>query len=94
MHAQGGQMDGINDNIQVKVAVALQPFMDLAVNRLSYLFEDVAFTVGDDFVRAQVPDSRNVREIEREISYALYREKIYADTLPMRTAFLQAVTQS
>jgi hypothetical protein len=31
-------------------------------------------------------------QLRREVFYALYREKIYMETLPMREALVQAVT--
>jgi hypothetical protein len=55
-----------------------------ALVRLQYLYPSYAFqTEGERIVVTGVEPER-LPEMQREITYALYREKIYADGLPMR----------
>jgi hypothetical protein len=37
-------------------------------------------------------EPRMVPELRRDVLYTLYREKIYAETLPMRQALIREVT--
>ena len=70
------------------------PVLELgSVARLSYLHPSVVIAISDDLrvITATIgPDASTFR---REVNYALYREKIYAETLAMREALVAAVTR-
>jgi hypothetical protein len=69
-----------------------QPHAAAALVRLQYLFPAVSFVLDDGGFAVEPTDDVSVADLRREIAYALYREKIYVDTLPMREALLRAVT--
>ena len=77
----------------VLVDTPFRPYIQTAIQRLLYLYPAIRFeatpggiSVGDDSGIAS--DS-----LVRDIRYTLYREKIYAETLPMRCALVEVVTR-
>jgi hypothetical protein len=80
-------------SVRVDLPDGLAPFAELAAVRLSYLFKEVNFSAESNAIVAMFPDTLDRGKLRREIAYAAYREKIFADTLPMRTAFFDAVTR-
>lgn len=68
------------------VPTLLEPYVASALIRLNYLYSDVHFA----FERGHicVSNIENVEEsrLRTEAAHALYREKIFAETLPLRKA--------
>lgn len=71
------------------------PYVDPALVRLRYLYPKAVFAVENagECIRAEITDSVDEDTLRREIHYALYREKIYTETLPLRRSLMKAVTQ-
>jgi hypothetical protein len=69
-----------------------QPHAAAALVRLQYLYPAVSFALNDAGFAVEPVDDVSLADLRRDIAYALYREKIFADTLPMREALLRAVT--
>ncbi len=76
----------------VKIEPPFSNYANAAVARLRYLFPTIAFEVEGDGIRADGPCEIDEAALQREIHYALYREKIYAETLSLRRSFIEAVT--
>ncbi len=71
----------------------LRSAVELAVVRLGYLYPALTFHVENEGIQVEgtLPDDASI--LRRDALYAVYREKIYADTLEMRSTFLSAVTR-
>jgi len=75
----------------VRVAPPLQPYVDQALTRLAYLYPRVKFAAVPGGILIEEERAVEVNELARNVHYALYREKIYAETLPLRRALVEAV---
>ena len=79
----------------VPVPKAFWPYVDPALERLRYLYPKAVFTVekAGECIRAESTESMDEETLRREIHYAVYREKIYAETLSLRRSLVEAVTR-
>lgn len=71
--------------LEIDVPKAFEPYLDAAIVRFSYLRPDVTVEKKDSIAQlfCEVEEKENLR---REFFHALYREKIYHETLPLRRA--------
>jgi hypothetical protein len=79
--------------LRVTVASALKPHVSAALLRLGYVYSNVTFTFSGEHIDAASETPFDLEHLRREISYSLYREKIYAETLDMRRSLIGAVTR-
>jgi hypothetical protein len=86
--AQGAATIG---EVIITVDEPFRPFVDAALARLTYLYPHAAFGRHEDEI-VVTATARLVDVIARDVSFILYREKIYAETLPLRRALVEAVT--
>ena len=82
----------VNNTVRIAVPANLSGFLDTALARLGYLHPMLVFERRRDEIIIIGAPSQQEAELRRDVLYALYREKIYAETLPMRQALLGAVT--
>jgi hypothetical protein len=78
----------------VEIAQAFQPYLEAAVLRLGSQYPSLRFLVRDAVIAVAGATPENQSEIRKAVLHAVYREKIYAETLPMRQALVAAVTAS
>lgn len=69
-------------SVEVTVPAVFAPYVGQALVRLSYLHPRTSFVSHPDRIIAHSPEGATVSA--REITYQLYREKIYQESLPMR----------
>lgn len=77
----------------IEVPEPLRGYIAPAVTRLAYLYPTVAFVIRDSVIEAKTTNHLSETLLRREVYYALYREKIFADTLDLRRALVEAVTR-
>lgn len=75
----------------VEIAEVVQPFISPALIRLRYLYPNARFAVVDKNIEVHADPEADMSLLYREVLYAVYREKIYAETLGMRRALIEAV---
>ncbi|BBE72981.1 hypothetical protein [Oharaeibacter diazotrophicus] len=75
----------------VPVADVFQPVLDAALTRLRYLHPGWGFEAADGGILVSIPDGQGASDVEREIAYALYRERILSETMDMRRSLLDLV---
>lgn len=74
----------------VTVGPEFRAFIDNAISRFSYLHPSVEITVGADVTL--VTDAKvDLADLVRDFQFALYRQKIYAETLSLRTTLIEGV---
>ena len=73
------------------VPLSLQPYAEAAVTRLSYLYPSIGFVLYDDCIEVSGTGDVSTETIAKEINYALYREKVFAETLSMRRDLISGV---
>ena len=73
------------------VAEVFEPYVASALVRLGYLYPDARFVPVANGIEITT-DGADHDVLAREVQYALYREKIYAETLPLRQSLIDAVT--
>ena len=79
---------------RLKVPRDLRPFVATALHRLSYLHPCWELRAESHTVIAAVDGVKSEDAVLREIRYALYREKILAETMDMRRDLLRMVSRS
>lgn len=72
----------------------LRPFAAAALSRLGYLHPNWRLRVDASTIAVEVLDDEPEEAIVREVRYAIYREKILAETMDMRRHLLHMVSQS
>ena len=75
--------------LSLKAPPSLAPYLDGALMRIGYLLPDVVFERdgNSSAVAAYLPEDSALDRapaVRKEFFYALYREKIYAETLEIR----------
>lgn len=81
-------------NHRLEVPEVLRSFTAPAVNRLGYLHPNWTLRIEASIITVEVTDAVSEEIVAREIHYALYREKILADTMDMRRDLLRMVSRS
>jgi hypothetical protein len=78
----------------IPVSEVLRPYADLATVRLGYLYPKISFSCQVETILVSSKTEIDEIKIRRDVLYALYREKIYAETLSMRQALVTMVSAS
>jgi len=78
--------------VAIPVIEVLRPVAELALVRLGYLNPKLTFKYLEHSIVVSSLDVMDEAQIRRDVLYALYREKIYAETLPMRKALVNLVS--
>jgi hypothetical protein len=72
----------------------MQPHAEAAVTRLGYLHPSLRFLISADGIAIDGTSEEGPEHLRQEVLYAVYREKIFAEALPLRRALLAAVTEA
>ena len=78
--------------VTIDLAEIFHRYREAAILRLQSLYPTVGFAIADCGIVAMDTASINETEIRKAVLSTVYREKIYAETLPMRLALVAAVT--
>lgn len=65
------------------------PYMAQALVRLSYLHPQAVFALSEDGIVVEGEDLSGI--VARDVTYQVYREKIYQESLPMRELMYKAL---
>lgn len=84
----------MTDRFVIPLTKAMVPHAETAITRLGYLYPTLQFAIANDGIEIAGNSEQPTDHLRREVMYAVYREKILADTLPLRSALLAAVTES
>lgn len=79
---------------RLQVTEDREPFAAAALSRLGYLHPQWSLRTEPSAIIAEVDESASEGAVVREIRYALYREKILAETMDMRRDLLRMVARS
>ncbi len=79
-------------HLEIPVSEQFQPYVEAALTRVGYLIPEAQIEYNKNNAMITVYISGDVDEIHisKEVKYALYREKIYKETLPIRNKILGA----
>jgi hypothetical protein len=76
----------------IAVPQSFSAFVDGALLRIQSKYPSLRFcALGSDIGVSNLPKNEKDR-VRKDVLYALYREKIYVETLPLRKALIYAVT--
>jgi hypothetical protein len=82
------QSEGTNDSGEIiHVAPVFEPFLDLAIARMSYLRPDVLVERNESGVRIKSDAAAELDSYRADFNYALYRERHLAETFAIRQRF-------
>ncbi|MDW9542662.1 hypothetical protein GOA55_10525 [Sinorhizobium meliloti] len=73
------------------VGPAFRAHISDAINRFSYLHPSIEVEVGPEVISLFADSRHDVGELVRDLQFALYRQKIYAETLPLRKTLIEGV---
>lgn len=71
------------DKISVDIPEAFTGLIDNAILRLNYLYPNLQFSVQGSAIKVQ-GQIDSVEQMKKEITYLIYREKVYEEYLPIR----------
>ena len=78
--------------IKIPIDKKFSPYVEAALLRVGYLFDgiQIEYSKGESSVLAYLNDDMEDTSVIKEIKYALYREKIYQETIPIRNKIIGA----
>lgn len=77
---------------EVEIAPQFRAFVPAALLRLQVLYPSLEFSSDAALVTVSALNGFEYTEIRKSVLHAIYREKIYTETLPMRRQLVAAVT--
>ncbi|MGM5056032.1 hypothetical protein ACD589_15290 [Rhizobium sp. 814_E9_N1_1] len=78
--------------LEFEIASELMPYVAEATVRFRYLNPGIGVTISGDTAVVAGSEVVNVKDLEQQFMFCLYRQKIYSETLPLRYALLAGVT--
>lgn len=84
--------DDNESGLVVEIPPRFQEYLDVTLVRLQALFPDCRFCRTDCTISVHGSETHSQDQVRRAILHTIYREKIYAETLGMRRALVEAVT--
>ncbi|RUW68754.1 hypothetical protein [Mesorhizobium sp. M4B.F.Ca.ET.049.02.1.2] len=94
--APGGDMTKLPDATDVDVVVEIPPqfakYADAAMLRLQVLYPVCRFAKQGGGISVSSSGGLAADQFRKDVLHAVYREKIYSETLTMRQALVAAVT--
>ena len=79
--------------VEISVSQEFHEFIPAATLRLKYLFPEVDIEATVNGVRLSGTAKMDASQIEAEITYQVYREKVFQQTLPMRRDLYQMLAK-
>lgn len=80
---------GLDQSAIISIAPDFQEYIPTAILRLKYLFPDIECEPVPDGIRVVGTKDIGEARLSREITYQVYREKIFRETLPLRQNLYQ-----
>lgn len=80
------------ETITISVPVKFKPFLDASILRFQYLFPEISVDVNGGDVVLSCFDKSVSSTIKQELFHLIYREKILAETLEVRTHIYKAIS--
>ncbi|TGS85763.1 hypothetical protein EN817_20865 [Mesorhizobium sp. M3A.F.Ca.ET.174.01.1.1] len=81
-----------SDQVTIEIPPTLHRFVDGALLRLQSQYPNLDFRASSTGVQVAPAAALDLNDLRKQISYAVYREKIYVETLPLRRSLIEAVT--
>jgi len=78
--------------LDFEIAPELMPYVADATVRFRYLNPGIDVKISGTTAVVVWNEVRNVKELEQQFMFCLYRQKIYGETLPLRRTLLAGVT--
>jgi hypothetical protein len=85
-------IDTVAFDFVVDIPPRFYEYLDAALLRIQALHPDSQFSRSGCAISVRARDGHSEAQIRKTILHAVYREKIYAETLAMRQALVAAVT--
>lgn len=78
--------------VTIDIPRTFHGFVDGALLRLQSQYPSLDFRASSTGIQVASAIALDLDDLKRQISYAVYREKIYVETLPLRRSLIAAVT--
>lgn len=95
-YRRGWDMGKIPNNSDFELVVPIAPqfsaYADAAMLRIQMLYPGCQLAIADGAIVARLSADHSEDHLRKAILHAVYREKIYTETLSMRRALVSAVT--
>jgi predicted AAA+ superfamily ATPase len=78
------------DSFKIVVGGSFITFVEAALTRINYILPEILVEYNEashEILIQRIGEYSN-EDVKKEINYALYREKIYQETLPLRNKIL------
>jgi hypothetical protein len=85
-------MDTGPGNLEITFPARFHEHAEAALFKLQVRYPAIKFSLGRASIDVSLPGAIDAQALRREVLHAIYAEKIYAETLPMRQALVAAVT--
>jgi hypothetical protein len=78
--------------VTIEIPQTFHQFVDGALLRLQAQYPRLRFKSSSAGVETEPVTAADLDELRRNVFHAVYREKIYVETLPLRQSLIKAVT--
>tara|TARA_R110002124_G_scaffold132540_2_gene295106 strand:+ start:161 stop:514 length:354 start_codon:yes stop_codon:yes gene_type:complete len=82
-----------NSTFEISLDQEFQPFIPAAILRLSYIYPEQEFLTSEQGVTVNGTSETDPVRLEREVTYQVYREKIFQQTIPMRQGLYEILAK-
>lgn len=80
------------DQITIEIPPNFRSFLDGALVRVQAQYPSLRFVASAAGVEVACISPGDMADVRKSVLHAVYREKIYVETLPLRQALIEAVT--
>ncbi len=84
-------IDSLDLDVSIEIPSGFEAARPGAIARLQYLHPGLSFHTHSNAIAVTGSTLVEVAVLRRDVLHAVYREKIYLETLPMRSAFYDTV---
>ncbi|GLR45687.1 hypothetical protein GCM10007880_62050 [Mesorhizobium amorphae] len=80
------------EQITIEIPQNFRSFVDGALVRVRAQYPSLRFVASAAGIEVSCTSSGDLDDVRKSVLHAVYREKIYVETLPLRQALIEAVT--
>ncbi len=79
-------------DIVIKIPSKFESFLETAILRFQYLYPELEVTLSGLQVNIKNTKTHSLHSLKKELLHLIYKEKIYSETLDIRTAIYRGIS--
>lgn len=79
-------------DIVIEIPSKFESFLETAILRFQYLYPELEVTLSGLQVNIKNTKTHSLQNLKKELLHLIYKEKIYSETLDIRTAIYRGIS--